>query len=102
MAKLTPTQIENELASSTGLAVDDTRRLLSELAALAYEHATDGFLLPGFGQFTVSPDEKLYRQPGTGEMILGHYASSFTQIQPRWISSLARRLLKPSIQRRAL
>ena len=71
MAKLTPTQIENELASSTGLAIDDIRRLLSELAGLAYEHATDGFLLPGFGQFIVSPDEKLYRQPGTGEMIPG-------------------------------
>lgn len=71
MAKLTRAQIESELASSGGWAIEDVRGFLSGLAELAYKHAKDGFLLPGFGQFTVAPDEKLYRQPGTGEMVPG-------------------------------
>ena len=52
MAKLTKTQIHNEVAEQAGISKKQATAALEALAGLAYANAEDGFTIPGIGKVT--------------------------------------------------
>lgn len=60
--------LTNRIADSTGISVQDVSRCIEELAKVAYAEAGSGFVLPGFGKFSVvaGPETKGVN-PFTGE-----------------------------------
>jgi DNA-binding protein HU-beta len=72
MAKMTKSQLMQELAAKTGLAKKDVMGLMDALVEMAYSHVKkDGvFVLPGFGKLVkVHRAERMGRNPATGEAI---------------------------------
>lgn len=67
---MTKTQTIATLAERTGLRKADVSTMLDELATLAYQEASEGFLIPGLGKVVlVKRSERLGRNPATGETI---------------------------------
>ena len=71
MAKaLTKAKIIAALAEKTGLSKKDTAAFMSEVAALAYQEAKNGFTIPGLGKLVlVQRKARWGRNPATGEKI---------------------------------
>lgn len=62
--------LTNALAEKTGLSVEQVDLLLAELAEQAYSKAADGFVLPGFGSFTIEQAPgKTGTNPFTGDPV---------------------------------
>jgi len=67
---MTKSQIADRLAEKTGLTKKQVNHFLTELAALAYEEAANGFSLPGLGKLVmVDRAARTGRNPATGEPI---------------------------------
>lgn len=67
---MTKTQTVAALAERTGLSKQDSARILNELALLAYQEATNGFVMPGLGKLVlVDRKARVGRNPATGEPI---------------------------------
>jgi DNA-binding protein HU-beta len=72
MAKMTKSQLMQELAAKTSLAKKDVMMLMDSLVEMAYSHVKkDGvFVLPGFGKLVkVHRDARQGRNPATGATI---------------------------------
>ncbi len=72
MAKMTKSQLMQELAAKTGHTKKDVMMLLEALANMAYTHVKkDGqFVLPGFGKLVkVKREARIGRNPATGQAI---------------------------------
>jgi len=71
MAKLTQTQIINELARKSGLSKKQVKEFLTDLTELAYREAKKGeFALPGLGKLVKQKRKaRLGRNPATGAEI---------------------------------
>ena len=72
MAKMTKSQLMQELAAKTGHTKKDVMMMLEALTAMAYTHVKkDGeFVLPGFGKLVkVKRDARTGRNPATGATI---------------------------------
>ena len=53
MAKLTKSQITNEIAEGADISKAQAKAVLETIASLAYANAKDGFTLPGLGKVSV-------------------------------------------------
>jgi DNA-binding protein HU-beta len=71
MAKaLTKSQIASEIADKNSLTKKQAVEILEQLAALAYKHAKDSFVIPGLGKLVlVNRKARVGRNPATGETI---------------------------------
>ena len=71
MAKaLTKSQIASEIATKNSLTKKQAVEILEQLAALAYKHAKDSFVIPGLGKLVlVNRKARVGRNPATGETI---------------------------------
>ena len=73
MAKLTKTQITNELAEGAGISKAQAKAALETLAKMAYANARDSFTIPGLGKVSVrqtAPRKMIMRfGPRVGEEI---------------------------------
>ena len=63
MAKLTKTQITNEIAEGAGISKAQAKDVLETLASMAHANARDGFTIPGIGKVSV-------RQTKAREMVM--------------------------------
>lgn len=67
---LSKTEIISKLAEKNGLTKKQVKRLLEDLANLAYQEAKNSFTLPGLGKLVlVERKARLARNPRTGEMV---------------------------------
>mgnify|MGYP001086827331 CR=1 FL=1 len=67
---LSKTEIIAKLAEQNGLTKKQVKKLLDDLANLAYQEAKNSFTLPGLGKLVlVERKERLARNPRTGEMV---------------------------------
>ncbi|HOE65859.1 MAG TPA: HU family DNA-binding protein [Candidatus Hydrogenedentes bacterium] len=67
---LTKAQIVGGLADKCGLSKKDVNALITELVALAYKEAKNGFTIPGLGKLVVQQRKaRTGRNPATGEAI---------------------------------
>lgn len=63
--------LAQKLAATTGLGIDQVSRVLAALPNLAYASGAEGFVLPGFGKFSVVPGaERQGRNPITGKTVM--------------------------------
>lgn len=71
MAKaLTKTELISTLAENNGLTKKQVKKLLEDLANLAYQEAKNSFTLPGLGKLVlVERKARMARNPKTGEMV---------------------------------
>ncbi len=72
MAKMTKSQLMQELAAKTDMTKKQVAQLMETLANMAYAHVKkDGeFVLPGFGKLVkVRREARQGRNPATGETI---------------------------------
>lgn len=71
MAKaLTKTELISTLAENNGLTKKQVKKLLEDLANLAYKEAKNSFTLPGLGKLVlVERKARMARNPKTGEMV---------------------------------
>ena len=71
MAKaLSKSQIASEIAEKIGITKKQAVEILEHLAALAYQHAKDSFVIPGLGKLIlVNRKARTGRNPATGETI---------------------------------
>src|ERR1043165_6378201 len=71
MAKMTQTQIINEMATKSGLNKKQVKEFMTELTDLAYREAKKGeFALPGLGKLVKQKRKaRLGRNPATGAEI---------------------------------
>ena len=63
MAKLTKSQITNEVAEGAEISKAQAKAALETIANLAYANAKDGFTIPGLGKVSV-------RQTKAREMVM--------------------------------
>ncbi len=67
---MTKTETVRELAERSGVDRKQAAAVLEELAKLSYEHARDGFTIPGLGKLVlVDRKARMGRNPATGEQI---------------------------------
>jgi DNA-binding protein HU-beta len=67
---LSKTEIIAKLAENNGLTKKQVKKLLEDLANLAYEEAKNSFSVPGLGKLVlVERKERMARNPRTGEMV---------------------------------
>lgn len=67
---MTKMETVKKLADKTGLPRPQIKRMLQELANLAYANAKDGFVIPGIGKLVlVQRKERIGRNPLTGAQI---------------------------------
>jgi DNA-binding protein HU-beta len=67
---LSKTEIIAKLAEQNGLTKKQVKKLLEDLANLAYQEAKNSFTLPGLGKLVlVERKERMARNPRTGEMV---------------------------------
>ncbi len=67
---LTKAQIVGALAEKTTLSKKDVNALITELVALAYKEAKNGFTIPGLGKLVVQQRKaRTGRNPATGATI---------------------------------
>jgi DNA-binding protein HU-beta len=67
---LTKSQIQAELAESTGLSKKDIKTVLDAQAELAYKEAKNGYSIQGIGKLVLQNREaRMGRNPATGEPI---------------------------------
>ena len=67
---LTKAQIVGALAEKTTLSKKDVNALITELVALAYKEAKNGFSIPGLGKLVVQQRKaRTGRNPATGATI---------------------------------
>jgi len=67
---LSKTEIIAKLAEQNGLTKKQVKKLLEDLANLAYQEAKNSFSLPGLGKLVlVERKERMARNPRTGEMV---------------------------------
>lgn len=67
---LSKTEIIAKLAEKNGLTKKQVKRLLEDLANLAYQEAKNSFTLPGLGKLVlVERKARMARNPRTGEMV---------------------------------
>lgn len=67
---LTKTELISTLAENNGLAKKQVKKLLEDLANLAYKEAKNSFTLPGLGKLVlVERKARMARNPKTGEMV---------------------------------
>jgi DNA-binding protein HU-beta len=72
MAKMTQTQIINEMATKTGISKKQVKDFMTSLTDLAYREAKKGgeFAFPGLGKLVKQKRKaRLGRNPATGEEI---------------------------------
>ena len=71
MAKaLSKSQLAAEIAGKAGLTKKQSVEILEHLAALAYKHAKNTFVIPGLGKLVlVNRKARIGRNPATGETI---------------------------------
>jgi DNA-binding protein HU-beta len=71
MAKaLTKSQIAAAVAEKNNITKKQAGEILEQLAALAYKHAKDSFVIPGLGKLVlVNRKARMGRNPATGEAI---------------------------------
>ena len=71
MAKaLSKSQLAAEIAGKASLTKKQAVEILEHLAALAYKHAKNTFVLPGLGKLVlVNRKARIGRNPATGEQI---------------------------------
>lgn len=67
---MTKTETVRELSERSGVDRKNVNTLLEELAKLSYEHAREGFTIPGLGKLVlVDRKARMGRNPATGEQI---------------------------------
>ncbi len=67
---LSKTELISTLAANNGLTKKQVKKLLEDLANLAYQEAKNSFTLPGLGKLVlVERKERMARNPKTGEMV---------------------------------
>ena len=67
---LSKTEIIAKLAEQNGLTKKQVKKLLEDLANLAYQEAKNSFTFPGLGKLVlVERKERMARNPRTGEMV---------------------------------
>ncbi len=67
---LTKSELIAKLAEMNGLSKKQVKKLIDDLAQLAYKEAKNSFTLPGLGKLVlVERKERLARNPRTGEMV---------------------------------
>ena len=71
MAKaMTKSQMLSTLADQTGLAKKDVANVVDTLVQMAYQHAKEGFTVPGLGKLVLQKRKaRMGRNPATGESI---------------------------------
>src|SRR5689334_7619293 len=72
--RLMPTEVAEYLAKKTGMTSEQVKSFLTAQAEAAYEHAKEGFNIPGVGVFTTMsiPERRMVMQfgPKAGEEIV--------------------------------
>ena len=71
MAKaMTKSQMLSSLADQTGLAKKEVANVVDTLVQMAYQHAKEGFTIPGLGKLVLQKRKaRMGRNPATGESI---------------------------------
>ncbi len=71
MAKaMTKSQMLSNLADQTGLSKKDVANVVDTLVQMAYQHAKEGFTIPGLGKLVLQKRKaRMGRNPATGEAI---------------------------------
>ena len=70
MAKMTKSQLADQLAGKAGITKKTAVQILDDLTAIAYKEAKNTFTLPGLGKLVLmNRKARMGRNPQTGEAI---------------------------------
>src|SRR5436309_16107788 len=70
MAKMTKSQLADQLAGKAGITKKTAVQILDDLTAIAYKEAKNTFTIPGIGKLVlVKRKARMRRNPQTGEAI---------------------------------
>jgi len=70
MAKMTKSQLADQLAGKAGITKKTAVQILDDLTAIAYKEAKNTFTIPGIGKLVLANRKaRMGRNPQTGEAI---------------------------------
>lgn len=70
MAKMTKSQLADQLAGKAGITKKSAVQILDDLTAIAYKEAKNTFTIPGIGKLVLANRKaRMGRNPQTGEAI---------------------------------
>ena len=70
MAKMTKSQLSDQIAGKAGLTKKTAVQILDDLTAIAYKEAKNTFTIPGIGKLVLANRKaRMGRNPQTGEAI---------------------------------